>query len=98
MILQIMERLTTILLVLVSIVLLSGKWKQAAVQAGTPIPGWARKYTKTSTGCPCWFDLSRAEECACCHNKGIQCGYPQHQYCQRDAKRGQYRKGCRGFI
>merc|ERR1712226_155743 len=38
------------------------------------LPSWAKKYTKSQTGCPCWWDLSRKEECACCWNKGIQCG------------------------
>ena len=37
-------------------------------------------YTQTSTGCPCWFDLSRSD-CACCQNDGVQCGAPMQQYC-----------------
>jgi len=58
---------------------------------------WAQKYTKSSTGCSCWFDLSRGLNCACCQNKGIQCGFPLHKYCQRDARRPQFRKGCPGI-
>ena len=59
---------------------------------------WAQKYTKSSTGCSCWFDLSRGLNCACCQNKGIQCGFPLHKYCQRDARRPQFRKGCPGNL
>ena len=59
-------------------------------------PPWAKRFTKTTTGCPCWWDLTKGDDCACCQNKGIQCGYPQHRFCQRDAGRPQYRKGCPG--
>ena len=37
-------------------------------------------FTQTSTGCPCWFDLSRSD-CACCESNGVQCGAPMQQWC-----------------
>ena len=60
------------------------------------MPKWAKKYTRGTKGCPCWWDLTKGDVCACCKNKGIQCGYPKHRFCQRDAGRPQYRKGCPG--
>ena len=64
------------------------------------LPSWAKKYTDTRRpeGCPCWWDLTQGYNCACCRNRGIQCGYPLHRYCQRDAGKPQYRKGCPGNI
>ena len=62
----------------------------------TKMPSWAKKYTVPGERCQCWWDLTKDDECACCQNKGIQCGYPQHRFCQRDAGRPQYRKGCPG--
>lgn len=63
------------------------------------LPSWAKKYTDTRRpeGCPCWWDLTQGYNCACCRNRGIQCGYPLHRYCQRDAGKPQYRKGCPGI-
>merc|ERR1711915_957470 len=28
-------------------------------------------YTKSPTGCPCWFDMTRSD-CACCEDAGVQ--------------------------
>ena len=87
--------ISTLLFVIATVILLSDVSQQVEVKAA--MPAWASKYTKSSKGCPCWFDLSRGEtDCACCHNKGIQCGYSMHKYCQRDARRSQYRTGCPG--
>ena len=48
------------------------------------MPQWARLYTKKKTGCPCWWDLSLGNICACCKGENAQpCGYPKHNYCQR---------------
>ena len=61
------------------------------------LPNWAKKYTRKSHGCPCWWDLTRKEyDCACCQNRGIQCGYPLHRFCQRDTRKNRNRKGCPG--
>ena len=38
------------------------------------------EFTKTNTGCPCWFDMTR-DDCACCESDGVQCGDPLHQWC-----------------
>ena len=38
------------------------------------------EFTQTSTGCPCWFDLTR-DDCACCKNDGVQCGAPMQGWC-----------------
>jgi len=53
------------------------------------------KFTKTKTGCPCWFDLTKKKACACC-NKGVnamQCGWPMHNFCAAKSKKGY---GCPG--
>merc|ERR1712107_188704 len=51
-----------------------------------------RKYTESTTGCPCWWDLTNLDGCACCkevnNKKVIQCGYPAHMYCYEDKKKG----------
>ena len=84
-------------IVLGSIFLLSDMWVSKLEVQAARMPQWAKKYTRSQKGCPCWFDLSKGTtECACCHNKGIQCGYPMQMYCQRDARRSQYRIGCPG--
>ena len=84
-------------IVLGSIFLLSDMWVSKLEVQAARMPQWAKKYTRSQKGCPCWFDLSKGTtECACCHNKGIQCGYPMQMYCQRDARRPQYRIGCPG--
>jgi len=58
------------------------------------MPQWARLYTKKKTGCPCWWDLSLGNICACCKGENAQpCGYPKHNYCQR--KRS---IGCPGLL
>jgi len=58
------------------------------------MPAWARPYTKDTTGCPCWWDLSLGDICACCKGENAQpCGYPKHNYCQR--KRS---IGCPGLL
>jgi len=85
-------------IVLGSIFLLSDMWVSKLEVEAARMPQWAKKYTRSQKGCPCWFDLSKGTtECACCHNKGIQCGYPMQMYCQRDARRPQYRIGCPGI-
>jgi hypothetical protein len=63
----------------------------------TGMPGWARRFTMSKTGCPCWWDLTLGTVCACCKNfrrlQGQPCGYPLHNYCQR--KRN---AGCPGLL
>ena len=50
------------------------------------MPSWARAYTESTSGCPCWWDLTKGMECACCKDRGrrlgVPCGYPLHMYCQ----------------
>ena len=61
------------------------------------LPSWAKRYTKKTSGCPCWWDLTKTDNnCACCKSRGIQCGYPLHRFCQRDSRKPQYRIGCPG--
>jgi len=64
---------------------------------GNSMPSWARRYTKKKTGCPCWWDMTLGNICACCKNYkggiGQPCGYPKHNYCQR--KRN---IGCPGLL
>lgn len=62
-------------------------------------PAIFKKYTKSATGCKCWFDLEMGKECACCNKKvdgkkadSMQCGYPMHNYCYQKHKR----QGCPG--
>ena len=56
------------------------------------MPSWARPYTQSKTGCPCWWDLLRGNDCACCKDNGnkvgVPCGYPLHMYCQNQRNRG----------
>ena len=56
------------------------------------VPGWARKYTRSRTGCPCWWDLTLGDICACCKDfrgkLGQPCGYPLHNYCQKKSSYG----------
>lgn len=61
-------------------------------------PQGFNRYTKSQTGCPCWFNLTMTSECACCEDNAIQCGYPKHNECIKDKKSGQEtnRKGCSG--
>jgi len=92
-----MRGVSRVTLVLVSILFLSNVWQSYLEVEAASMPRWAKKFTSSTTGCLCWFDLSRGKECACCHNKGIQCGYPKQNYCQRDARRPQYRQGCPGI-
>ena len=58
----------------------------------TGMPGWARRFTMSKTGCPCWWDLTLGTVCACCKNfrrlQGQPCGYPLHNYCQRKRNAG----------
>jgi len=62
------------------------------------LPSWAKRYTKKTSGCPCWWDLTKTDNnCACCKSRGIQCGYPLHRFCQRDSRKPQYRIGCPGI-
>jgi len=70
-------------------------------------PAIFKKYTKSATGCKCWFDLEMGKECACCNKKvdgkkadSMQCGYPMHKYCYKKtrAKDGTLiSKGCPGI-
>jgi len=50
-------------------------------------------YTKSPTGCPCWFDMTRSD-CACCEDAGVQCGAPMQNYCTK--KEPGRQKGCLG--
>merc|ERR1711915_117185 len=46
-------------------------------------------YTESSTGCQCWWDMTR-DDCACC-KEGVdarQCGHPVHMYCYKKSKEG----------
>ena len=62
------------------------------------IPKWARGYTLSKRGCPCWWDLTLGNKCACCKNKGQSigspCGYPLHNFCQDNAL--SKNRGCPG--
>lgn len=67
-------------------------------ERGISGPSWAKSYTRSTTGCPCWWDLTQGNICACCKDdknggKGQPCGYPMHNYCQR--KRS---IGCPGLL
>ena len=57
------------------------------------------KYTKSPTGCACWFDLAgevlAPDSCACCKNGGWQCGNPKQNWCTRIDKNDR-RVGCKG--
>ena len=90
--------ISRVTLVLVSILFLSDLWQKNLEVHAASTPPWARRYTGTQTGCPCWFDLSRGMECACCKGRGIQCGFPKQNFCQRDARRSTYREGCKGNL
>ena len=59
------------------------------------------KVTKSKKGCSCWFDplekFTKSGECACCKwKKGVQCGYPMHNYCQPIVAKGEVQQGCIG--
>merc|ERR1711915_339725 len=64
----------------------------------TTIPEIYEPYTNSTTGCPCWWDLTKETECACCNTdvtdkKGkpvevMACGAPQHHFCHRKSVRG----------
>ena len=59
-----------------------------------------RDYTLSKRGCPCWWDLTLGNECACCKKKGwrqgVPCGYPLHNFCQAKAKSKTW--GCKGSL
>ena len=53
--------------------------------------------------CPCWWDLEQKLTdpttnapyvCACCKPNALQCGYPEHQRCEK--KKSGQRRGCNG--
>jgi len=52
--------------------------------------GW-KKYTDKGN-CACWWDI-RENNCACCKNGGVQCGYPEHKKCYKKSAKGY---GCPG--
>lgn len=60
----------------------------------------SKKYTKSPTGCACWFDLGgellEPNSCACCKTGGRQCGYPRHNLCHKIDKQDS-RTGCKGI-
>jgi len=64
-------------------------------------PDWAEKYTLSKRGCPCWWDLTLGNICACCKKKGwrqgVPCGYPLHNFCQPKTKNSKT-WGCKGLI
>merc|ERR1712121_97554 len=47
--------------------------------------GW-KKYTDKGN-CACWWDI-RENNCACCKNGGVQCGYPEHKKCYKKSAKG----------
>jgi len=52
------------------------------------------RYTRSATGCECWWDVTRTD-CACCEdNPDVeQCGYPDHKHCALKSSKGW---GCPG--
>lgn len=60
----------------------------------------SQKYTKSPTGCACWFDLEgkilSPNSCACCKTGGRQCGYPIHNVCTKIGQKDR-RTGCKGI-
>jgi len=52
------------------------------------------RWTISRTGCPCWWDLTKKDECACCKKYGTQCGYPKHNTCHPKKYQN---VGCRGI-
>jgi len=101
-----MRGISRVMLVLVSLLLLSDWWQKFGSclednlekESKAYTPRWAKKWTKKQSGCPCWFDLSRGLECACCYPKGVQCGFPKQRFCQRDKSvHPTKRKGCPGI-
>ena len=59
----------------------------------------SKKYTRSPTGCVCWFDLEgkllAPNSCACCRPGGRQCGYPRQNICTKITKDDD-RTGCSG--
>ena len=54
--------------------------------------------------CPCWWDLDQKlidpttnapYVCACCKPNALQCGYPEHQRCEK--KKSGQKRGCIGI-
>jgi len=48
-----------------------------------------QKYTKSSSGCECWWDITK-KNCACCNENvgAMQCGWPMHKFCYKKSVRG----------
>jgi len=54
-----------------------------------------KPFTKSKTGCPCWWDITKKTQCACCKGdtkKVMQCGFPMQNYCYKKSDR----VGCPG--
>jgi len=62
--------------------------------SGKPMPKKPAKFFSKWTGkkknCQCWWDTTK-NNCACCKNKGKQCGFPMGKFCWQ-----QTTKGCPG--
>jgi len=54
------------------------------------IPRQFKRYTKSTKGCPCWFDLTKTTECGCCKDNvnAMQCGFPKHKFCFKKTRNG----------
>ena len=72
----------------------------ALSEAGRKSP----KLTLSKTGCKCWWDLEgqlidpktdKPYSCACCKPNALQCGYPEHQRCEK--KKSGQKRGCIGI-
>jgi len=54
------------------------------------IPKIYARYTASTSGCPCWWDLTKTTQCGCCKEgiNAMQCGYPKHKYCYKKSALG----------
>jgi len=94
-------------LILICLYIIFSTWisyVDGTVASGAPVYIPGVNIGGVKTGCPCFFDpdgtktgLVSANECACCPNKYLPCGYPNHKRCYKknyynDGERG----GCQG--
>lgn len=54
-------------------------------------------WTNTTTGCVCYFNVSRTD-CACCHPGGCQCGPSDHHQCVKCADDEDCGRGLRAAV